>query len=355
MILIKILLYPLALLYAIVIHIRNKLFDWKILESAKYKIPVIAVGNLSYGGTGKTPMIEYLVRLLKNNYHICIISRGYRRKSRGFILVGENHNAMDVGDEPLQYNRKFPDIAIAVDESRKHGISEILSQKPETDLILLDDAFQHRNVKPQISILLTDFHKLYVDDYPLPTGTLREFRTGAARADIIVITKMPKVFSPILKREISKKISAKPHQKIFYSYLEYLDPVPLKATRTEKPASSKYRYILLFSGIANSYPLQDHLRKYCDELVVKDYPDHHKYTGKDIRSIINTFNNILSKDKVIFTTEKDAMRLEQADFEDLLKGLPVYYLPIRVCFHHCDDIRFDKFILSHVSKHQRGS
>jgi tetraacyldisaccharide 4'-kinase len=352
MILIKILLYPIALLYALIMLFRNKLFDWNIIKSAKFNVPIISVGNLSYGGTGKTPLIEHLVRLLSEERNIAVLSRGYGRKTKGFILAGEKHSANDIGDESLQYYRKFPGIMVAVDESRKHGIREILKLKEETEIILLDDAFQHRYVKPDISILLTDFHQLYVDDFPLPTGTLREFRSGASRADLIVITKTPKVFSPILRRELYKKLSPKPYQKVFYSYIEYLDPIPLKTTAKDIKAAKKYRYILMFSGIANSYPLQEHLGNMCRELIVKDFPDHHKYSVADINMIINNYNNIISKDKVIFTTEKDAMRLEQEGFAEMLAGIPVYYIPIRFQFHQCDEVRFDKFILSHVRKNK---
>jgi len=352
MILIKILLYPIALLFALVVLLRNKLFDWKVLKSRKFEIPVISVGNLSYGGTGKTPHIEYLISQLMSEFNIAVLSRGYKRKSRGFILANSQHSALDIGDEPMQYFRKFPEVTVAVDERRAHGIDEILIQRPETNLVLLDDAFQHRYVKPDISILLTDFHNLYFNDFPLPTGTLREFRSGAQRADIIIITKTPKVFSPILRRELYKKVSPKKHQKIFYSYIDYLPPVPLKISSFSSKAAKKYKNILLVCGIANSYPLQDHLRNSCNELIVNDYPDHHKYTLDNVKSIIESYHNILSKDKVIFTTEKDAMRLEREVYAELLSGIPIFYIPIAIRFHQCDDIRFDKFIQSHVGKNK---
>jgi tetraacyldisaccharide 4'-kinase len=352
MILIKILLFPLALLYALIMLVRNKAFDWKLLKTSEFPVKVISIGNLSYGGTGKTPLTEHLIRLLKEDLKVAVLSRGYGRKTRGFVMAEDHHTAIDIGDEPLQYLRKFPEAIVAVDERRKHGISKILKAEPQVDIVLLDDAYQHRYVKPDLSILLTDFHHLYTKDYPIPTGTLREFRSGASRADIILITKTPKVFSPILRREIYKEISPKPYQKVFYSYVDYLEPIPLKATGRDEKAADKYRYIVMFSGIANSYPMQDHLRKRCRELVVKDFRDHHKYTVKDIKAIINAYNNILSKDKVIFTTEKDAMRLEQEGFAELLNGFPVYYLPIRIQFHQCDELRFDKFINSHVRKNK---
>jgi tetraacyldisaccharide 4'-kinase len=349
-ILLKILIYPLALLYALIVHLRNKLFDWNIIKSKSFGLPVIAVGNLSYGGTGKTPHIEYLIHILQDKYKLAVISRGYGRKTKGFIIAADQHTVLDIGDEPMQYLTKYPEITVAVDEKRAHGIEKTLELRPETELVLLDDAFQHRYVKPGLSILLTDFHHLYVDDYPLPTGTLREFRAGASRADLIVITKTPRIFSPILRRELSKKISPRPHQRVFYSYIDYSDAVPLKVTGIQIQPATKYRYILMFSGIANSYPLQDYLRNLCGELIVRDFPDHHKYSARDLEGIINTYHNILSKDKVIFTTEKDAMRLECEQFSGLLSGLPVYYIPIRIRFHHCDDVRFDKFILSYAER-----
>jgi len=350
MFLIKILIYPLALLYALVVLLRNKLFDWRILRSKKFSIPVITVGNLSYGGTGKTPHIEYLIRLFREKYRVCVVSRGYGRSTRGFILASEGHSARDIGDEPLQYFKKFQDITVAVDERRARGINQVLKINPAVNMALLDDAFQHRYVRPDLSILLTDFHHLYINDYPLPTGTLREFRRGAKRADIIIVTKTPRIFSPILRRELEVQLHPTSHQKVFYSYIDYLEPVPLSTTVTEAGPRAKYSYILMLTGIANSYPLQEHLRSQCNELVIREFPDHHTYSAEDIRSIIDTFHNILSKDKVIFTTEKDAMRLERKEFSELLRGMPVYYIPIRIRFHHHDETRFDKFIQSYVER-----
>jgi tetraacyldisaccharide 4'-kinase len=349
MILIKILLYPVALLYGFIMMVRNKFFDWNLLPSEEFPVKIISIGNLSYGGTGKTPLTEYLIRLLKEDKKTAVLSRGYGRNTKGFILAAEQHSDLDIGDEPLQYYRKFPGLTIAVDANRRNGIKEILSHVPETGVILMDDAYQHRYVKPDISILLTDYHNLYSNDFPIPTGTLREFRRCSKRADIIVVTKTPKVFSPILRRDIHKKLSPKPHQKIFYSFIQYLDPIPLQPSDSQENATKKHQYILLFSGIANSYPLQDHLRKFCRDLIVKDFRDHHKYSVKDIKAIIDTYNNILSKDKVIFTTEKDAMRLEKKGFSELLSELPVYYIPINIQFHEFDELRFDKFIHSHVT------
>jgi len=350
MVIVKILLFPAACLYGLIVGIRNRLFDWKILPSKVFNIPVISVGNLSAGGTGKTPHTEYLAALLKGKYKIAILSRGYRRKTRGFIMVTPEHTQIEIGDEPMQYLKKFPDIILAVDENRKRGISKILEANPDTEVILLDDAFQHRYVKPGKSIILTDYHHLFVHDYLLPTGMLRESARGARRADLIIVTKTPRIFSPITRRNLVKELNPKRHQKLFYSYISYDRPVPLKLCSNQKPAALKYNYIIMVAGVANSYPLQEYLKGICNELIVIDFHDHHQYTTGDFDKISREYQGIISKDKVIFTTEKDATRLDKEEFSSYLEVLPVYYVPIMIKFHDCDDIRFDKLILDYVQK-----
>jgi tetraacyldisaccharide 4'-kinase len=350
MVIVKIILFPIACLYGLLTGLRNKLFDWKLLPSRSFDIPVISVGNLSAGGTGKTPHTEYLAELLKSNYKLAILSRGYRRKTSGFILASEKHSQTEIGDEPMQYLKKFPDILIAVDEKRKRGIARILAEKPDTQVILLDDAFQHRWVKPGKSIILTDYHHLYVNDYLIPTGLLRERAKGAKRAEIIIVTKTPKIFSPITRRSLVKVLHPLPHQRLFFSYVSYDEPVALKFCKNQKPAAAKYNYIIMVAGVANSYPLQEYLKGLCNELIVIDFKDHHQYTSQDFDKINREYQSIISKDKVIFTTEKDATRLDQAEFAPLLDELPVYYVPIRIKFHDCDELRFDKLILDYVQK-----
>ena len=350
MVIVKIILFPFACIYGLFIGLRNKLFDWKILPSKSFSIPVISIGNLSAGGTGKTPHTEYLAELLKRKYNVAILSRGFRRKSRGYLLASDQHSQTDIGDEPMQYVKKFPDVTIAVDEKRKRGITRLLADKPGLDVILLDDAFQHRYVKPGKSILLTDYHYLYVDDYLLPTGQLRERAYGAKRADFIIVTKTPKIFSPITRRNLVKSLRPLAHQKLFFSYISYDEPVPLKLCQNQQPASPKYNYIIMVAGVANSYPLQEYLKSICNELVVIDFHDHHQYTIQDFEKIIREYQGIISKDKVIFTTEKDATRLDQEAFSSYLSQLPFYYVPIRVKFHDCDEIRFDKLIQDYVQK-----
>lgn len=350
--LLRVLCYPFSLVYGFLMFLRNKLFDFHLLRSVEFDVPVISVGNLCMGGTGKTPLVEYLIRLLSHDSKVVTLSRGYGRKTRGFILAGKSdtYGERDIGDESLQYHRKFQNIFVAVDEQRVRGIKNILKQQPETDVILLDDAFQHRYVKPGLSILLTDYYHLFTHDHILPSGSLREFKSGAKRADIIVVTKTHKVFSPILRREIEREIRPRPHQKLFYSYLTYGEAVPFKHTGTNKVLKKRYRVILMITGIANPYPLQEHLIYYCEELTMMDFRDHHRYTKKDVQKIAAEFNSIYAKDKVIFTTEKDAMRLDQPEFSDLLKGLPVFYIPVKVEFHSINDASFDNQVIEYVKK-----
>jgi tetraacyldisaccharide 4'-kinase len=350
MVLVKIILFPVSCLYGLIVGFRNKLFDWKILPSKSFNIPVISIGNLSAGGTGKTPHTEYLAALLKDKYNIAILSRGYRRKTRGFIMVTPEQSQLDIGDEPMQYLKKFPDVVLAVDENRKRGIAKIMAEKPDTEVILLDDAFQHRYVKPGKSIILTDYHHLFVNDYLIPTGMLRERIKGVRRADMIVVTKTPKVFSPITRRNLVKELSPGRHQQLFYSYVAYENPVPLKLCTNQNPAASKYNYIIMVAGVANSYPLQEYLRGICNELIVMDFQDHHQYTKPDLEKILREYQSIISKDKVIFTTEKDATRLDNVEFAPYLDVLPFYYIPITVKFHDCDELKFDKLILDYVQK-----
>lgn len=351
---VRVLLFPFACLYGLITQIRNKFFDWGIIPSKSFNMPVISVGNLSYGGTGKTPHIEYLIRLLHKEFKVATLSRGYGRKTKGFVLANEFSSYQEIGDEPLQYSQKFKKIDVAVDECRRRGIKLLSNLKPDLNSILLDDAFQHRYVKPGLSILLTDFHKLYVNDYPMPTGTLREFRRGAKRADIIIVTKTNSVFSPITKRRITNLIKPCKHQSLYFSYIKYSHKVAL-TDFVENPEKKKYNTIILFTGIANSYPLQEHLRNYCSELIILDFPDHHQYNVSDLEKIKTTYLDVFSKNKIIFTTEKDAMRLIKTDLFEKIKHLPIFYIPIEIKFHLGGEKGFEKQIVDYVKKNKRNS
>ncbi len=343
------LLLPFAWLYGLIMLVRGKFFKWKILPSESFSIPVISVGNLSYGGTGKTPLVEYMIRLLSEDKYIATLSRGYKRKTKGFVLATKNSLLEEIGDEPLQYKTKFDSIEVAVHERRRKGIKQLMSTFTDLDVILLDDAFQHRYVKPGISILLTDFHKLYIKDFPIPAGTLREFRSAARRADIIIVTKTPSVLSPITRRRLTGLIKPKMHQQLLFSCISYDKPVPL-LEKHRKLLKQRYNSILLFSGIANSYPLQEKLISMCYELHVMDFKDHHTYTERDLEKIKGNFDNMFTKNKAIFTTEKDAMRLNKSVLSKVIQNIPIFYIPIKIKFHNGDNIIFDDQIRGYVEK-----
>jgi tetraacyldisaccharide 4'-kinase len=318
-----------------------------MLKSVGFELPVISVGNLSAGGTGKTPHVEYLMRLLQKQFKIAVISRGYLRKTKGYVLADNESTVAMVGDEPMQYIKKFKNVLVAVDEDRCHGIKKLAAEHAGIQAVILDDAYQHRYVKPGLSILLTDFHSLYSNDYLLPFGRLREPVKGAKRADIIIVTKTDPVFSPLSKRAVLEKIKPLPHQKIFFSFITYGLPVPLFP---ELPPLrlNQINTVILFAGIANPYPLEQYLKRLCSELVVIHYKDHHQFTKEDIDAVKTTYNNQFTKRKVLITTEKDAMRLLEPSLLLLFKGIPVYYLPIEVSFHFREKEKFDKLITDFV-------
>ncbi len=346
----QVILFPVSLCYGLAMQLRNLFFDLRILSSRSFGKPVISVGNLSYGGTGKTPHIEYLVRLLAGR-NLATLSRGYGRKSSGFILATRQSEVQNIGDEPLQFLEKFSNLLVAVDEKRTRGIQKLTEQFPDLDVILLDDAFQHRYVKPGLSILLTDYHRLYCEDLVLPSGTLREFRGGAKRADIIIVTKTPKIFSPITRRRIIEELNPEARQQVYFSFIKYVDPVPVYET-PDLSFPAKVTNILLFTGIANDYPLREHLERMCSELVVMKFADHHPYTLKDLEEIGLKFSDLPTQKKVLVTTEKDAMRLKAPELSAYLKNLPLFCVPMEIEFHGTDKEKFDNEILRYVAKNK---
>ena len=308
------LLFPIMPIYYSVTWLRNKLYDLGIKKSTSYNFPVICVGNLSVGGTGKTPMIEHLIRLLKDDYKVATLSRGYKRKTQGFQLADKNANAESIGDEPFQFYSKFKNsIIVAVDSNRRNGIQNLQNKNPE--VILLDDAYQHRKVKAGFNILLTTYANPYFNDLVLPTGNLREPRHGANRANIIVVTKCPKVLSEIEKSDIKKRIEPKKHQHVFFSSIAYSDTL-FSVDNTE--TIDNLESFTLVTGIANATPLVDFLKDKNLNFEHLNFKDHHDFTKEDI--------TILEKKECIVTTEKDFMRLKQYD---LLKQ-KLFYLPISV-------------------------
>lgn len=343
------LLLPVSVIYGWITLLRNKLYDWGVFPSESFPVPVICIGNLSVGGTGKTPHVEYLVNLYDGKYKIAILSRGYRRKTKGFRLAAGQESVETMGDEPLQYFTKFKDIIVAVDESRRNGIHMLLEKHPDIELIILDDAFQHRAVKAGISILLTDYHNPYFEDFILPAGRLRESRSSAARADLIIVTKTPKIFSPITKRAYKESINPRPDQPLFFSYLTFGEPVAMNAA-AKLVKRKNFDGILMLTGIANPLPLENYLQNQCQELATLIFPDHHTFTKEDTAKLRQTFNNIFAGNKAIMTTEKDAMRLKRPELLSDLIDLPIYYIPVEVEFHPVDKELFDKWMLDFASR-----
>ena len=316
----RFLLFPLAVLYDFVTRTRNLFFNTGVFSQTAFKTPVIVVGNLSVGGTGKTPQIEYLIRLLKDRHKTAVLSRGYKRKTTGFVLLNESYLAADVGDEPLQYFKKFKNIDVAVDANRVAGISKLIANNTP-DLILLDDAFQHRKVKGSFYILLTKFKDLFIDDYLLPTGTLRESRQGAKRANIILVTKCPNNLSKEVQNTIKQKL-LKFNKKVFFTSISYADKV--LGAREILTSELKNFQVLLITGIANPTSLTTYLKSLDVNFKHLKYADHHHFSNKEIRNIKKEFDAIESS-KIILTTEKDYVRL-------IDKITNLSYLPIETTF-----------------------
>ncbi len=348
------LLYPFAILYGLVILVRHWMFDVGILPSKSYPIPVIGVGNITVGGTGKTPMVEYLIRLLSDQYKIATLSRGYGRKTKGYLVANQYCGSKEIGDEPLMYYKKFKNsITVAVDENRREGIESLMQDKPDLEVVVLDDSFQHRYVKPGLNILLTDYYNLYPTDHLLPVGRLRDLKRAAARADIIMVTKTDKVMSPILSRGIERMLKLKPHQQLFYSYLKYGNLLPAPGLDMPEIKNKFPSVIILFTGIANPWPLQDYLVSRCRDLINLDFPDHHEFKKRDIDTIVKTFEEQFTRNKILLTTEKDMMRLIKSPYFSRFKNLPLYYIPIEVKIHKPGNKMFDKKILDYVRENKR--
>jgi len=350
------LLYPLSLLHGALVHLRNLLFDVGIIPSTQFDFPVISVGNLPTGGTGKTPHVEYLIRLLKDNYKLAMLSRGYKRTTSEFVIADGNSTAKQIGDEPKQIKNKFSEIVVAVAHSRVSGINKLKIKFPELKIILLDDAFQHRYVKPNISILLTAYNNLFTDDEMLPSGNLREFPSGAARADIIIITKCPTNISPLEKKFILNKINPLPHQKIYFSIIKYGELIPLLNHQSVGNLQGFKNLegltsILLLTGIADAIPIKNYLTEKTKELFHLSFPDHHNFSVLDIETVKKKFDNIAAENKIIITTEKDAMRLISPEFTSVLESIKssIYYLPIEIDFvSEEEQSNFNNQILSYV-------
>ena len=337
-------MFPFSLIYGLIITFRNWLFDKKILKSAMFNFPLICVGNLAIGGTGKTPMTEYLVSLLKRKFITATLSRGYKRKTKGFAIAGDDTTAIDIGDEPMQFHQKFPDVTVAVGEERLVAIPQLLHERPDTQVIILDDAFQHRSVRAGLNILLTEYRNLYTRDLLLPAGDLRDVVASRKRADIIIVTKCKPDLSTEEKSEMKKELKPLSHQQIFFTEIVYSEPYHLFNKTVSKVNHDTA--VLLVCGIANPKPLKEFLANHVHTYDMLRYRDHQIFTTDDLKEIIRHYDRIESEKKIILTTEKDGVRLEK--FKSELQNYPIYVLPISHSFLFSEGPAFDTTVMSFV-------
>ena len=349
-------LLPLSWLYGLGVKLRNTMFEIGILKSRAFQIPVISVGNITVGGSGKTPHVEYLIDILKDLFHVAVLSRGYKRKSKGFIQATADTVMSDIGDEPYQMKQKFPKVTIAVDKDRCHGIDLLTELDAKLDVVLLDDAFQHRYVKPGINILLVDYHRLIIYDELLPAGRLREPQNGKDRADIVIVTKCPKDLKPMEFRVIVKAMNLYPYQQLYFTTLDYGELKPVFSghhTRVSMTQLAEY-HVLLLTGIASPEQIEHDLSPLVRHIQPLAFSDHHQFRAKDIQRINDTFA-AMEGPKCIITTEKDVTRLQT------VKGLSdevrqnIYVLPVRIQFMQEQEDKFNQFIIGYVRKNSRNS
>ena len=348
---------PLSWFYGLGVKARNQLFELGLLKSRSFKVPVIAVGNITVGGSGKTPHVESLVRLLKDHCKVAVLSRGYKRKSKGFVLSDKDTPMRMIGDEPFQMKQKFPDVEVAVDANRCRGIDKLTDNTivKDIDVVLLDDAFQHRYVKPGINILLVDYHRLIIYDKLLPAGRLREPKDGKSRADIVIITKCPAELKPIEYRVITKAMDLYPYQDLYFTTLVYEDLVPLygKDSRALDSITTNEN-VLLLTGIASPKQMMNDLAAYTRKITPMSYSDHHQFTQRDLRRINKRFAEMPAP-KCVITTEKDAVRLQ--GMEGLSQEVKdnIYQLPVRIKFMLEQEEEFNQKIKGYVQKNSRNS
>jgi tetraacyldisaccharide 4'-kinase len=340
----RILLLPLALLYWLGITIRNWFYDKSILQSTSFGLPVICIGNLAVGGTGKSPMVEYIIDLLKDKFKIATLSRGYKRKTTGYALADHSSTALDIGDEPMQFHLKFPDVPVAVGEERVEAVPQLLHDCPDTEAIILDDALQHRAIKAGLNILLTEYGNLFTRDFYLPTGDLRDLKSQYKRAGIIVITKCDPDITDSEKKEIINEIDPQPDQSIFFTTIEYGQAYHI-LNKNEFNLSDDTE-VLLISGIANPRLLKKWIEENSRTYYMLQYSDHHVFSIDDLQEIKKRFVSMDAGKKVIFTTEKDAVRLVK--FSSEIGDWPLYVIPVGHRFLFGEGQRFDQAVINFI-------
>ncbi|MDZ4847545.1 MAG: tetraacyldisaccharide 4'-kinase [Chitinophagales bacterium] len=345
----RILLFPFSLLYGSMIFVRNWLYDSGKFKTVEFDFPTICVGNLSVGGTGKTPHVEYLIRLLSQQFKIATLSRGYLRNSSGYLQVEINTSADAAGDEATMLKKKYQHVAVAVCEERALGVPQLLSAFPQTDVVLLDDGFQHRAVRAGLNIVLSSYDNLFTRDYLLPAGSLREFKNGAERANFIVVTKCPPTLSKEERESIRNEIAPAKNQLVFFSFLQYGQPYLFTDANVRLQFDKSYD-VLLVSGIAYNENLKDYLRPQVKNLYSLDFSDHHHFTRVDVEKMIEAFGNIETQQKLLMTTEKDAVRLLSYSNWIFEKKLPIFVQPVIVEFFEEDKQLFDEEVTGWLTK-----
>ncbi len=342
---IRILLFPFSLIYAFVAWLRNMLYDKNVFTPAVFNLPLICVGNLSTGGTGKSPMVEFIVRHLREKGSIAVLSRGYKRKTAGYALADEFSTALEIGDEPMLFHNKFPDVTIAVGEERVVAIPQLLQDKPETNVIILDDAFQHRSVKAGLNILLTDYNNLFTRDWFLPTGDLRDERRSYKRAQLLVVTKCPPTMSEDEAVAIKDEINPVKGQEIFFTCIRY--DTPYHIVNGDRMEIDDETEVLLVTGIANPRTIKNYLSETAATYYEMLYDDHHIFSIDDWKEIARKFKSMTATKKLILTTEKDAVRLVKFDQE--LKALPLYVMPMKVHFLYNSEQHYINLITTFIN------
>lgn len=343
----RVLLLPFAIVYGWVIALRNWLYFKQYLKSVQFNKPMICIGNLSLGGTGKSPMVEYLLSILSDHYKVATLSRGYKRKTKGYALANQFTSALEIGDEPMQFHIKYPNVAVAVGERRIEAIPQLIQDVPDLDVIILDDAFQHREIVADFNILLTEYENLYCDDFFIPTGDLRDERKSAKRANIIIVTKCDPNLTFNEKEEIIEKLHPEPHQHIFFTSIAYDTPYHIYNPSDQWVLTMRDE-VLLVCGIANPIPLKNYIHENTHTYYQISYSDHHIFSIEDLNEIKEKFNQINAKSKLILTTEKDAVRLVK--YTEELNDIPLYVLPIQPQFLFGEQSKFYTLVTNYVAQ-----
>lgn len=346
----RVLLLPFSILYGWVMALRNWMYNKQYFKSVTFNLPIISIGNLSLGGTGKSPMVEHLLSLLSEEYKIATLSRGYKRKTKGYALANELTTALEIGDEPMQFHIKFPHVSVAVGERRIEAIPQLIQDVPNLQAVILDDAFQHREITAEFNILLTDYNNLYCDDFFIPTGDLRDERKSAKRAEVIIVTKCPADLSIEERDEIIEKLYPEQNQSVFFTSIAYETPYHIY-NPSEQWVLTLRDEVLLVCGIANPLPLKNYLHEHTHTYYQLSYNDHHIFSIEDLQEIKERFNQIDSKSKLILTTEKDAVRLVK--YTEELNEIPLYVLPIKPQFLFDTEKEFNQLVLDYVAQYYK--